>query len=146
MIQVQRSLKSPLSLEECFSFIADFSNLPVWDPGILSSTRDDEGELRLGSTFRVVARFLGRRVPMSYQVVELAPPKRIVLEGTASTLRAIDEIRFERDGQGSIVHYRADFHMIPALRWAEPLLKPAFDRLAKHAMDGMAVALRKRAA
>jgi carbon monoxide dehydrogenase subunit G len=146
MIRVQRSLKSTWPLEECFSFLADFANLPAWDPGIVSSRRSDDGELRVGSSFHVVARFLGRRVPMTYQVVEIDPPTRIVLQGTASTLRAIDEITFERDGRGCIVHYRADFHMVSALRWAEPLLKPAFDRLATRAMDGMAVALRKRAA
>ncbi len=74
------------------------------------------------------------------------PPNRIVLEGRARNLHAIDDIRFDATASGTRVRYRADFRFIGPVRWAEKLMKPAFDRLAARAMAGMEVALNRNAA
>jgi carbon monoxide dehydrogenase subunit G len=102
--------------------------------------------LSKGSKLLVVARFLGARVPMEYEVTRFAPPNRIVLEGRARNLHAIDDIRFDATASGTRVRYRADFRFIGPVRWAEKLMKPAFDRLAARAMAGMEVALNRNAA
>ena len=146
MIRVKRSLVCNESLEETFAFVADFENLARWDPGIAVSERLDDGPLAKGSSFRIVAKFLGRRVPMTYRVTEFEPPYRIVYEGVGGNLHAVDDIRFDRTGSGTKVQYRADFRFPRALRWAECLMRPAFHRLASRAMGGMSDALKRKAA
>lgn len=146
MIRVRRSLICDRPAQDTFPFIADFANLPDWDPGIASSRRLDEGPIRTGARYEVVARFLGRRVPMVYEVTRYEPPHRIVLEGRSGHLRAIDDIRFEPVSGGTRIRYRADFRFSGAMRWAEKLIRPAFERLASRAMQGMQEALRRRAA
>jgi carbon monoxide dehydrogenase subunit G len=146
MIRVQESLICDWSPEDAFSFIGDFQNLPDWDPGIASSKRLDSGPLGVGSIYHVVAKFMGARVSMEYEVTRFEPPKRIVLEGRGMNLHAIDDIRFDATGTGTRVQYRADFRFLGSMRWAETIMKPAFNRIAERAMNGMKEALSRRAA
>lgn len=146
MIRVQESLLCAGSPEETFRFIGDFENLPEWDPGIVSSRRIDVGPLGVGSGYQVVAKFMGARVPLEYRVTRFEPPSRIVLEGWGMNLHAIDDIRFDDMGTGTRVTYRADFRLLGPVRWAEKIMKPAFDRIAARAMSGMGEALKRKAA
>jgi carbon monoxide dehydrogenase subunit G len=79
-------------------------------------------------------------------VTRFEPPKRIVLEGRGMNLHAIDDIRFDATGTGTRVQYRADFRFLGSMRWAETIMKPAFNRIAERAMNGMKEALSRRAA
>ena len=144
MIRIFRSLTTEVARDDAFALVADFSNLTKWDPGIASSSRLDDGPLAVGARFEVKAKFLGREIPMTYEVTLFEPPHRIVLEGIAPNLRAVDDIRFGESGKETRIDYHADFYLLGALKWTERLAKPAFDRLANRAMSGMSGALSNR--
>ena len=44
---------------EVFEYLADFSNAKEWDPSVKSAERLDTGEIKVGSTFRLVSRVHG---------------------------------------------------------------------------------------
>ena len=138
MIHVEDRVPVRLHADEAFAYLADFTRLPEWDPGIVRARRLDTGPLALGARFEVVARFLGREVPMTYELVVFEPEaRRAELEGRAEGVRARDRIALTPRGTGAEVHWRADFELLGASRFVEPLSRPLFHRLARAAMDGL---------
>ncbi len=137
MHQISRTTIVPVSPEKAFDLIADFSNLPVWDPGSVKS------ELRLGdgyepgSTFDVVVTFNGREMPMVYRVVESSRPNRVVLHGKGLTTKAIDTITFDSVPEGTRIGYTADLSLRGPLRLFEKRLGEAFEKLGDAAIAGI---------
>lgn len=139
MIRVERRVPIRTGADDAFGYLADFSNLPKWDPGIATATRSDEGPLAAGARFRVVAQFFGRKVPMDYVMERFDVGTRTaVLVGTADGIRATDRITVEPRGAGALVHWHADFELLGAQRFLSPLMRPLFSRLADKAMAGLA--------
>lgn len=147
MIHLEETIVSGLGAEQTFRYVADFSHLPEWDRGIVEARKLTRGPVALGTRFHVVAAFLGRRVPMTYEIADFEAPLRVVLRGEATGLRAVDEIEIEPiAGFGSRLRYRADFDLGVLGRLVAPLLRPAFVAMGKRAIAGLEAELRRAAA
>lgn len=147
MVTLLEVIEVERSLEEAFAFASDFANAERWDPGVRESRRDDPGPVAPGATYRLVVTFRKTTLPMTYRISELDPPNRVVLRGEGSTVRAVDELRFERaGGDRTRITYRADLHMRGLLALAEPFLRRAFDRMGKRAVAGLRDALNQPSA
>jgi uncharacterized protein YndB with AHSA1/START domain len=66
-------------LEEVATYVADPSNAPEWYVNIISADWKTPPPLQLGSRFAFVARFLGRRLAYTYEVIEFVPNERLVM-------------------------------------------------------------------
>ena len=64
---------------EVAAYAADPSHAPDWYTNIESVTWRSEPPVRVGSTMDFVARFLGRRLAYTYEVVDLVPGERLVM-------------------------------------------------------------------
>lgn len=140
MIRVQDVVPIRVGADEAFTYLADFAHLPEWDPGIARARRTDAGAgpIAVGARFEVVARFLGRDVPMQYEVTRYdAASRQAELVGTADGLRATDRITVSARGEGAEVHWQAEFEFRGAGRLVSPLMRPLFARLARKAMAGL---------
>lgn len=141
MASYRTTVASPWPVDRAFAYLGDFSNVAAWDPGVVSSSRLDEGEVGLGSRFEVETSTAGRRQRLTYEITEWDPPRRLVLVGENPALRSVDTLTFaERDG-GSSVTYHADLALRGAARFADPLLHVAFQVIGKRAADGLRRAL-----
>ncbi len=141
MISIQETIATPRPRPEVFAYVADFTKVAEWDPGIASARRV-AGDGGVGTRYEVGATFAGRVVPMTYQVVEHVPPTRIVLRGAAATVDAVDDIGFEEtEGGGTRVTYRADFTLKGPLRFLALPMRPLFARLGRKAVGGLGKAL-----
>jgi len=132
----------PLDPEAAFALIADFSRLPEWDPGAREARRLDSGPLRAGSRFEVQYGFLGRRLPLRYEIWSFEPPRRVVLRGGSDAVRSTDEIHFAPREGGTRVTYEARLEPTGLGALADPLLQLAFPWIGRAAVRG----LRARAA
>jgi dehydrogenase/reductase SDR family member 12 len=137
MTRLHHVVTVPRPIGEVFAFVADFSNLPEWDPGITRSSLVGPGPVGTGSEFEVVSVFAGREVVMRYEVVTFDVPHRVVLEGHGSTIRAVDDIEFQEVGGGTEIDYTADFALRGPLRFVQPVFRPAFTRVGRRAMAGL---------
>lgn len=126
-----------LDLPSAFEYLADFSRTAEWDPGVERATRLTPGEPALGSRFEVVVSFLGRKMPLDYEITRFDPPHALVLAGGDETLRSDDEINFVERGGGTRIFYEARLELLGIRRIADPLLDLLFQRVGRLATRGL---------
>jgi carbon monoxide dehydrogenase subunit G len=137
---VTEVIEVPRPLEEAFAYVADFTTVAEWDPGIHASRRVS-GDGGVGSVYEVQAEFRGKTMPFTYTVTELEPNSRIVLDGVGEKATSRDTIAFAAAEDGTQITYTADFRLKGVLRVAEPFLGGTFKTLARKAMAGLAAKL-----
>jgi uncharacterized membrane protein len=64
---------------EVATYAGDPSNAPEWYANIATVQWQTEPPVRVGSRMAFVARFLGRKLAYTYEVVELIPEQRLVM-------------------------------------------------------------------
>jgi len=64
---------------EVSAYVADPTHAPDWYANIESIAWRSPPEVRVGSTMDFVARFLGRRLAYTYEIVDLVPGERLVM-------------------------------------------------------------------
>jgi uncharacterized protein YndB with AHSA1/START domain len=134
-------LEVPDTPADVFPYMADFSNVERWDPGVERARRLDGDVLERGSRFSVVTRFAGRSIALEYAIRTLERPHRIVLEAVTESLRSRDEVLVEGLPSGSRLTYEARLELSGVWRIVDPGLQLAFNRLGDEAAAGLARAL-----
>ena len=137
MAVLHERIESQLGIDEAFAFVADFANAERWDPGVASSVRVDEGPVRVGATYKLGVRMGGRVAPMEYEITRLEAPRRVVLAGRGSGVRAVDDISFTTTPSGTRIDYVADIQLQGLLRVLAPFAGGSFRRIAVNARNGM---------
>ncbi len=142
MARYRATVESPRAPQAVFDYLSDFSTTQEWDPGVAEAERRDDGPIAVGSEFRVVAEFMGRRTPLTYVVTALDAPRSITLRGENATVVSLDTITVEpAEGAGALVSYDADLQLKGPLGLADPLLKLVFKRIGDRALGGLRAAL-----
>src|SRR5881397_1585736 len=90
-----------------FAYLSRFDRAAQWDPGVEAGEMVTPEPVGVGSRFRLVARFLGRRIPLDYEIVEYECDERIVLRAENRSVRSVDTITFHEDERGSVMVYDA---------------------------------------
>ena len=146
MIRIQEQRTIPMTQEEAFAFVADFTHVVEWDPGITESAKVGDEPVGVGTEFAVVSNFAGRSLPLTYVVEAWDAPNRAILATSTSRFDGRDTITFRSVDGGTEIDYVAEFSFKGLMRLAEPFLKGTFNRLGQKAMDGVveAVAARTR--
>lgn len=145
MTTLHERVRTAMPIDAVFDYVADFANAQEWDPGVAYARRIDEGPLGQGARYELGVRMGGRVAPMEYQITVFDRPRRVVLTGAGSNVDAVDDIRFERTDEGTVVDYTADIRLGGPLRLAQPFLGGAFRRIGRAAADGMERTLAARA-
>lgn len=76
-VQVETIIERPVA--EVSGYAGDPSNAPRWYANIRSVRWRTEPPVRVGSQLDFVARFLGKTLAYTYEVVELVPGERLVM-------------------------------------------------------------------
>lgn len=120
-----------------FAYLSRFDDAAEWDPGVDAAEMLTPEPVGVGSRFRLVARFLGGRIPLEYEIVEYERDERIVLRAENRSVRSVDTITFDVDDHGSVVVYDARLDAKGIRRLAEPLLSIVFRRIGDRAARGL---------
>src|SRR6201996_4989472 len=123
-MKVQRTVRTDKPLTKVFDYLSDFTTTTDWDPGTVSTVRE-QGDGGVGTSYRNTSEFLGRQTELRYVVQELVPGERIRLRGENKTLISVDTMTFHRAGAGTEVTYTAEFAFKGAARYLSPLFRPA---------------------
>jgi len=144
MASYKATLETQIPAQDVFAYLSDFSNTEEWDPGTVQAARVDHGPIGMGSEFRLVAAFLGRKSTIGYRVIEYDPPRTVSFRGENSTVVSLDRIAVASAGGGSRVMYDAKLTLKGLLKPADPLLGLVFKRLGDRALAGMRATLARR--
>lgn len=141
MARYRTTVSSTMSAADAFAYMAAFENVATWDPGVRKASQTTEGSPKLGTRFAVEASFLGRALPLDYEITAFEAGRTFVLIAETSTIRSVDTITVLPDGSGSKVTYDADLILKGAFKIFEPTLRIAFRSIGNKARDGMRKAL-----
>ena len=138
MAHYQTSFATPTSVEAAFHYLSRFSTTAEWDPGVVEARDLTPDPVAVGSAFEVVSTFLGRRVPLRYEIIEFDAPNRVVLQAESASVRSTDTIACQRGPDGStIVSYDAVLEPRGVARVLAPLFAVVFQRIGDRAARGL---------
>jgi len=126
--------------DEVFAVVSDFSRNPDWQGGMRSAQWTTEPPLRVGSTYEQVARFLGRDVITTFEVVGYEPGRSVTIDSRQSSFpitvtRSVESLGLERSRVSAVITGRPGrfFRLFgPLLRMmAERSVRQDYQRLRR---------------
>lgn len=121
MLSAHRTFTTTSAPDIVYRFLADFENAEEWDPGTVECNRTD-GDGGVGTRYRNVSSFLGRKTTVEYVARELNPPSFVHFEGNNEQFTGHDRIGLEASGRGTQVTYDASFDFHGTARLAIPVV------------------------
>ena len=81
---------------------------------------------------------------MVYEITEYEPSDRVVLVGRGDKLVAVDEIRFSRHDNMTVIDYTADLTFLNWYRHVTRSMGSSLKKVGTKALDGLAAKLNRR--
>jgi carbon monoxide dehydrogenase subunit G len=107
-LTAHRTLTTATPPDRVFAFLVDFRNAETWDPGTVSCELV-EGDTGVGTTYRNVSSFLGRKTELTYTTVEREEGRKVHFRGRNAQFTGDDVITLSPSGAGTEVTYHAEF-------------------------------------
>ena len=85
MARYAATVETAWSREAAFAYLADFANISDWDPGVARSRRLGGDPLTVGARFEVITSYLGRESTLTYETIEIDPPRRVLFRAETGT-------------------------------------------------------------
>jgi hypothetical protein len=121
MLQVQVSIVINRSLEEVFGFLSNLENNLKWRSGMIEAKKTSAGPIGVGTTYRMVNNFFGRRVVGEAVVTEYELNRKYATVNK-SGLPIKTRRAFERVGGGTRVTFSVETKLGGIFRLVEPLM------------------------
>lgn len=142
MATYQTTVRTHLSPGEAFEYMADLRNFVAWDPGIRSVEQVAGVGPGPTSEFMVVFDGPGDGVDLHYRTVVYEAPRSITVEAKTRWFTSRDRIDIAPivdsvDEAKSKVTYVAELTLNGVLKWADPVLRPYFNRISGRADAGL---------
>lgn len=128
MVKVETSIVINRPVEEVFEFVDNARNDLQWQSGVLESEQTSEGPVRVGTTFRTVNTFLGKRLESTVEVTEYEPNKKIATKSLSGTIPIEGSYTFESVEGGTKVVLKGEGDVSGVFKLAEPLVVRAAQR------------------
>ncbi len=129
-----------------YSYLADFSNIVDWDPGVLDASLVSGESAQADAVYRVLVPFGPRRIWLDYHVLSAKPPTEksagsISLRAENRDFVSLDLITVRPAASGSEVTYDAELQLAGVRRLFDPLLRLAFQVIGRRAESGLVAAM-----
>ena len=137
-IVLDESIEVPRALQETFAYVADFSRIEQWDPGVRSATTLSAGPPGVGSEYRVDRK---AGFSLHYTVIEFRPLAQMLMQVESRFFSAREEILFEATPDGTRIRYIARFSFPASLAALSRRFPGVMQGVGKSAMQGLRRAL-----
>lgn len=101
-IELVETLDQPL--DQVYALLTDVSRHPEWIEEMETITRAPELPLRVGSSYEHTAKYFGRTVTITMEVIALEPDKLIRFSSTG-TMPTVTTWRLEPEGNRTRLHF-----------------------------------------
>ena len=137
MAKFENSVVINRPLEEVFAFVSNLENDPKWQSGVLESKKTSEGPIGVGTTYRTVGQFLGRRIESEIEITEYELNRKVSGKSKSGPIRFESHNTYERV-EGTRVTVEAEAEIGGFFKLAEPLVINA----AKRQIEGDSATLK----
>jgi Polyketide cyclase / dehydrase and lipid transport len=124
---VSRTFRVEVPPEIVIPYLADFVHAEDWDPGTVRCVRNDDGPIRVGSSWHNTSKIVGITTELTYTLEQLTD-ERIVLVGRNDTATSTETINVARSDTGSSITYANEVQFNGAAKLAAPLGKVVFEK------------------
>jgi uncharacterized protein YndB with AHSA1/START domain len=146
MFRAEHSALIERPIEEVFAFVADQTNTPTWQAGLVEVRRTSDGPVGVGTTHAFVRVFMGRRMEADNEYVAYEPNERVAFKTTSGPVRLEASYLFEARPAGTLLTSRIEMDASGLLRIAEPLIAAGLKRDMKAAFRALKDLLESRSA
>jgi len=108
MRRVSGSAFIPSPPEEVYAYLAEPTNLPRWQEGVVSSVRTSPAPTVAGSTGRVVIEMMGQRVTADTTIREAVPDRRLVIATKASGMSVVGSLDLAPKDDGTQITFSSE--------------------------------------
>jgi uncharacterized membrane protein len=126
-MQTRSSIFIAAPVHEVFAFVADLTNQPRWQAGVISANVVGGGPIGVGSQVRVTASYQGRSGESDIEVTEYTPDERISFHTTAP-IRARGSYAVRPDGDGTRVSVSGSAQLEGAASFASGIAEKMIER------------------
>ena len=128
MTDVRRTITVQQPADKVVAYLKDFSNSEQWDPGTITTKRVGNGPVEVGSAWKNVSEFRGRKTELEYRLTR-AESRRLTFVGENKTATSTDDLTFRDIEGGTEIEYHAHFEFHGLAKLATPFLKGPLEKL-----------------
>jgi uncharacterized protein YndB with AHSA1/START domain len=128
MIKLEESITIRRPVEEVFAFVADQTNGPSWQSGLLEVRRITDEPIGLGTKHTAVRKFMGRRLEATNEYVVYEPNKEVTFKGAAGSAEFQHSYLTESTPEGTKLISRMKMESKGLFGLAEPLITRSLKR------------------
>ena len=126
MKRVERRTTVSAPPEQVFAYLADLRNITEWMTGVVAAEMTSDGEIGVGTTAVVTRELMGQRIEAPLTVTEYDPPRRVVIGGEVSGVKANAELELTPNGvDGSDLGFAMEIRGSLLTAFMEPMIASA---------------------
>lgn len=122
MASFEHTITISRPVEEVFAFVTDYEKDAQWRSGVEEAVMTSDGPIGVGSTYRGVERFLGRKIESTSEITEFEVDKRFSFKATSGPIPFKASMSFETHGGGTQLSMVAEAELGGFFRIAEPIV------------------------
>jgi uncharacterized protein YndB with AHSA1/START domain len=122
MARMEASVVINRPTDEVFAYVSDPGSWPQWEAGLLEAEQTSEGLVGVGTTFRGVNQFLGRRMEWTSEVMEYEPNKKIEQKLISGPMSMEQSLTFEPVEGGTRLTLAGEWETGGFFKLAEPIV------------------------
>ncbi len=131
MAKLEAGITINRPVEEVFAFTSNPENEPLWRPELLELEKTSEGPIGVGTTFREVMQFLGRRIENTGEITKYEPNKMMAVKTTSGPVPMEITGTYQPVEGGTELTFEVEGEVGGFFRFAEPLVA----RMGKRQME-----------
>ncbi|MFQ6089520.1 MAG: SRPBCC family protein [Candidatus Methanofastidiosia archaeon] len=131
MVKIEQSVVINRPVEEVFTFLSNPENELQYRSSLLEAEQTSEGPMGVGTTFREVEKFIGKRIESTYEVTEYETNKKYSFKTISGPAPGEVSMSFESVEGGTKVSFAMDFEIGGLFK----LAKPVVIRMTKKQVD-----------
>jgi len=134
-------VRTPMSAEKAFAYMADLRRFAEWDPGVRRVVQVEGDGDGPEAVFDVTVATLGPDLTLRYETTEYDAPRSCRVVAKSAFFTSDDRIRVEPDGDATVVTYDAELRLNGPLGLFDLGLRLVFGWIGDRAAAGLREAL-----
>lgn len=118
--EISTVIKRPT--EEVFAVMSNAENILKWQSGTIEAEKTSDGPIGVGTTWRSVSRFLGRRIESESEFTEYELNRKLGFKSKSGPIQFEVRMTFERVEGGTRINTKFEAEIGGFFKLAEPLV------------------------